>query len=204
VVLLSQIKTAHGSPRNASQSKTSLNQKGTVHMRSHIRFGLILATAAASLMSSTAFAQTPSPSAGSPAPAVIATTTTVTNWMTQEGAGQWRGSKLIGLNVFNDANEKVGDISELILDRSGKLDAVVIGAGGFLGLGQHDVAVPYGQITWSYQPVASSRSGTPTVTTGAAGSTTQRSEGPRSYPDHAVLNMTKDQLKAAPEFKYSR
>jgi hypothetical protein len=88
-------------------------------------------------------AQTAQPNAGSTATTVTSTTTTVTatKWMTQEAAGQWRTSKMIGLNVFNNSNEKIGAISELIVDRSGKLQAAVVGAGGFLGLSERDVAV---------------------------------------------------------------
>ena len=180
-------------------------------MRSPIHSGFILATIAASLMSSAAFAQT------APSKADSATTTvTATSWMTQEAAGQWRTSKMIGLNVYNNSNDKIGAISELIVDRSGKLEAAVVGVGGFLGLGEHDVAVPYDQINWVYQTVASSSTSTSTTptTTGAArtvnGNPDNRPEAvvdtasARSYPDHAVLNMTKDQLKAAPAFKYSR
>jgi sporulation protein YlmC with PRC-barrel domain len=74
--------------------------------------------------------------------------------MTQELAGQWRASKMIGLNVYNKDNEKIGDISEFIVDRTGKLEAVVVGAGGFLG---SDVAVPYSQIIWVDQPVTPAR-----------------------------------------------
>ena len=120
-------------------------------MHSRIRAGFIVA-AAASLMSSAALAQTAQPNAGSTATTVTSTTTTVTatNWMTQEATGQWRTSKMIGLNVFNNSNEKIGAISELIVDRSGKLQAAVVGAGGFLGLGERDVAVPYDQIDWVY------------------------------------------------------
>jgi len=177
-------------------------------MHSHIRSGFILAAAAAALMSSAALAQTAQPNAGAASTAVTATTTTVstTNWLTQETAGQWRASKMVGLNVYNSNNEKIGDISELIIDRSGKLDAVVIGAGGFLGMDQRDVAVPFSQINWVFQPMPSSRvnnNSTIPTTTGAA-TTPIRNDGPRSYPDHAVLNMTKDQLKAAPAFKFSR
>ena len=175
-------------------------------MHSHIRAGFIIA-AAASLMSSAALAQTVQPKADS-----TATTVTATKWMTQEAAGQWRASKLIGLNVYNNNNEKIGGITELIVDRSGKLDAVVVGAGGFLGLGEHDVAIPYSQISWMYQPAAQP------VTTGAAGTVDLNSGGAhpsadkalldaasaRPYPDHAVINTTKDQLKAAPAFKFSR
>ena len=53
----------------------------------------------------------------------------------------WRASKLVGLNVYNEQNEKLGDISEILLDKSGKVDGVVIGVGGFLGMGQRDIKV---------------------------------------------------------------
>src|SRR5262245_14267502 len=56
-------------------------------------------------------------------------------------AEEWRASKLIGLNVYNDQNEKLGDISEILMDKSGKIDGVVIGVGGFLGVGRHDIKV---------------------------------------------------------------
>jgi hypothetical protein len=45
-------------------------------------------------------------------------------------------SKIIGHNVYNTVSEKIGTISELIVDESGKLNAVVVGAGGFLGIGE--------------------------------------------------------------------
>jgi sporulation protein YlmC with PRC-barrel domain len=170
-------------------------------------------------MSSAALGQTVQPKADSTATTVTSTTTavTATKWMTQEAAGQWRASELIGLNVYNNS-EKIGGITELIVDRSGKLDAVVVGAGGFLGLGEHDVAIPYSQISWMYQPAAQSRASTAPVTTGAASTVDRNSEGAhpsadkavidaasaRSHPDHAVINITKDQLKAAPAFKFSR
>jgi sporulation protein YlmC with PRC-barrel domain len=218
----------------------SRTSKGTGHMHSHRGFGFITATAVASLISSAAIAQDAQPNAGSPA-----TTVTTTNWMTQEATGQWRASKMIGLNVYNNDNEKIGDIAELIVDRSGKLEALVVGAGGFLGLGERDVAIPYGQISWSFQRPGLSGTSTSTAppTTGAGrldlagspyrGETLLAPAGPNSenartypdnragaitdsaqerrnsgdalsYPDHAVLNMTKDQLKDAPAFKYSR
>jgi sporulation protein YlmC with PRC-barrel domain len=177
-----------------------------------MRAGFIIA-AAASLISSTVIAQTVQPTADSTTPAV-----TGTKWVTQEAAGQWRASKVIGLNVYNNDNEKIGGITELIVDRSGKIDAVVVGAGGFLGLGEHDVAIPYSQVSWMYLPAAQSRATTAPVTTGAASTVEGNSEGAhpsadkavldaasaRPYPDHAVINFTKDQLKAAPAFKFSR
>lgn len=138
------------------------------------------------------------------------------NWLTQEKAGQWRSSKIKGLNIYNDRNDKIGDINDLIVDRDGKIDAVVIGVGGFLGVGEHDVAVPFNQVKWVDQPPsgdhsASNNAGTaPNANTGNANTTASSrdrsasTDNSRSYPDHGVLNMNKDQLKAAPEFKYSR
>ncbi len=46
--------------------------------------------------------------------------------------GEWRASKIIGLNVYNDQNEKLGDINEMMVDASGKVLGYVIGVGGFL------------------------------------------------------------------------
>jgi len=126
-------------------------------MHPNTRFRVLAGIAVASLMSSAVLAQTPQPNAGPTATSITATTTTTTNWMTQEAAGQWRTSKMLGLNVYNNDNEKIGDIAELVMDKNGKLEAVVIGAGGFLGIGERDVAVPYDQIAWVFGPVAAPR-----------------------------------------------
>ena len=122
--------------------------------------------------------------------------------------GQWRSSKLIGVNVYNDNNEKIGDIQELIVDKSGKVDNVILGVGGFLGMGEHYVAVPMEKLKWVNEPVRTSS----TTTTPADKSTVgeanranrpQRAADEKWYPDHAVYNATKDQLKAMPQFKYN-
>jgi hypothetical protein len=123
--------------------------------------------------------------------------------------GEWRSSKLVGVNVYNDANEKIGDIQELILDKSGKIDNVVIGVGGFLGMGEHYVAVTFDKLRWANEPVRTSSTTTSTVGESKNGTVTGdanrpvRSADEKWYPDHAVLNATKDQLKAMPEFKYN-
>lgn len=67
-------------------------------------------------------------------------------------AREWRAAKLPGLNVYNNRNEKIGDISDLIVDRSGKVASVVIGVGGFLGAGEHYIAVPFDKLKWSDAP----------------------------------------------------
>src|SRR4030081_93642 len=70
--------------------------------------------------------------------------------------GQWRASKVIGVNVYNENNEKIGDIEELIIDKSGKVDNVVLGLGGFLGMGEHYVAGPMEKLKWVNEPVRTS------------------------------------------------
>ena len=126
--------------------------------------------------------------------------------------GKWRASKLMGLDVYNEANEKLGDINELILDADGKVHAVVIGVGGFLGMGEHDIAVTMEKLKFFEEPVRTSSTATTTreTTTGAATApattttTTTRATSANDWtPDHAVMSGNKEQLKALPQFKYS-
>jgi sporulation protein YlmC with PRC-barrel domain len=118
-------------------------------------------------------------------------------FITQEKADQWRASKLVGVNVYNQNNDKIGDISEVIVDKGGKADAVVIGVGGFLGIGQKDIAVSFNDLKWSDQPVADKNA--PDNSNRSAASNRSR-----TYPDHAILNLSRDELKNAPDFKYAQ
>jgi hypothetical protein len=52
-----------------------------------------------------------------------------------------QASKLIGAKVYNASNESIGDISDLLLDTSGTIDRVIVGVGGFLGIGERKVAL---------------------------------------------------------------
>jgi sporulation protein YlmC with PRC-barrel domain len=135
--------------------------------------------------------------------------------------GEWRASKLVGVDVYNEANEKIGDISEIILDKSGKVANVIIGVGGFLGMGEHYVAVAYDKLKWVNEPVRSASTSSDRPATAPAtsvdsnartasdgnartttGTATTSARSNNWYPDHVVYNATKDQLKAIPEFKY--
>ena len=158
---------------------------------------LKVATAAAVigvLVSSAALAQTSSPNA-SPR-------TSTDSTQTASAKGEWQASKLIHMNVYNNQNEKIGDIKELMLDKTGKIDTVAIGVGGFLGMGERDVAVKFGDLKWSDEPVRSTTSSNPPATTSGSGQTQESRD--RNYPDHAVLNATKDQLKSMPQFDYNK
>ena len=58
-------------------------------------------------------------------------------------------SNLIGSTVYSSANENVGSVNDVIFSKDGKIQAIIIGVGGFLGLGEKDVAVPLDRIQFS-------------------------------------------------------
>ena len=100
------------------------------------------------------------------------TKTDTNNAATMHHEGQWRASKLVGVDVYNEANEKIGDINDVILDKSGKVANVIIGVGGFLGMGEHDVAVAFDKLKWVNEPVRST-----VATTNAPGSAVRNTDG---------------------------
>ena len=187
----------------------------------------------------------------------------------------WRASKLSGVAIYGPDNRKVGNISDVLMDHSGKAAAIVIGVGGFLGIGQKDVAVPYDQVHFTDQPmprpagllpapggltpttneaetpkttalgmpadttgnpnapmVTSAAPGTNSISGGATGAPSilgspvatttgdavpgtigmaavptkpgDRANGSTSYPDHGTIDLTADQLKAAPSFQFAK
>jgi len=86
-------------------------------------------------------------------------------------------SKLVGLNVYNDKNQDIGEIKDIALNQNGRAEAYILSVGGFLGIGDHYVAVNPSAVK---------------VT---------NNDSDKKW--HASMNATNDQLKAAPEFKYS-
>jgi sporulation protein YlmC with PRC-barrel domain len=133
--------------------------------------------------------------------------------------GSWRASKVVGLNVYNEQNENVGAINDLLMDKSGNVKAAVISVGGFLGIGTRYVAIAFDKMKFSDQPVAytgasnapaggagggMAKPASTTTTTGSAATQPASTAKPNPwYPDHAVFNASKDELKNMPEFKYT-
>jgi sporulation protein YlmC with PRC-barrel domain len=159
------------------------------------------------LLATVAFAQTPTATGDRANVAPV----TATDSSFQ---GNWRASKLVGLNVYNDNNESLGSINDLLTDKDGNIKAVIIGVGGFLGVGEHLVALPFEKVKFVNEPVAytaaggaaGSRPASSTTTGAASGSTAPAATASKPnpwYPDHAKISATKDELKAMPEFKYS-
>ena len=93
---------------------------------------------------------------------IPANSATVTDWYKQ--------------NVYDQNNQKLGEIMDLMVSQSGQIEAAMVGVGGFLGAGEKDVAVSFNAIK-------------PTK---------------KNDKTYLTLNTTKDALKNAPGFKYDR
>ncbi|MFB9262147.1 PRC-barrel domain-containing protein [Bradyrhizobium erythrophlei] len=172
---------------------------------------IIAGMAGSALLATVAFAQTPTEKSDKAEMKPAETTSSMSH------QGNWRASKVVGLNVYNDKNESVGSINDMLMDKSGAIKGVVIGVGGFLGVGEHLVAVSFDKVKFVDEPIVytgtasttntgptSTNKMSPTTTTGAAPPAPATTVKPNPwYPDHAVFNATKDELKAMPEFKYA-
>jgi sporulation protein YlmC with PRC-barrel domain len=104
--------------------------------------------------------------AGSPAQAMSTIPTdsvTITHWYKQ--------------NVYDPNDNKIGEIEDVLVDRSGKATGLIIGVGGFLGAGEKDVAVPFNAVQVTNK---------------------------NNNKWYLVMNATKDSLKNAKGFKYDR
>lgn len=88
-------------------------------------------------------------------------------------SGDISASKLINGSVKNAANESIGDINDVLISSDGKVAAVIVGVGGFLGMGEKDVALPFDQLMFA-----------------------KGAEGDLSVS----TSMTKESLQAAPEY----
>lgn len=110
-----------------------------------------------------------------PAPDATAAAPAPGSYASEQTADEWRSSKLVGLNVYNANDEKIGDINDLLLGADGKISSAVIGVGGFLGMGEKLVAVPFGDLKFSRDENGNVR---------------------------ASLASTKEALEKAPDFKY--
>ena len=129
-------------------------------------------------------------------------------FMTKMQQGQMMASDLIGTRVVSANNESIGDINDVIVDRNGQVTAAVVGVGGFLGIGEKDVAVPFQSLEFATKQQANAMgnnaSGNNNVTTTgstATGNVSGQSSAASNEPERVILRMTKAELQAAPAFK---
>ncbi|MES2355070.1 MAG: PRC-barrel domain-containing protein [Pseudomonadota bacterium] len=77
----------------------------------------------------------------------VAGGTTVGITATQELALGWSAKKqILGKTIYNEQKEKVGKIDDLIITPDNAVSYAIVGAGGFVGVGKHDVAIPVAQL----------------------------------------------------------
>lgn len=175
---------------------------------------VVFASVGAGLLAATALAQTSAPTPPSSAPAAPAAAEKTSPPPTNlAGQGKWRTSKLIGVDIYGPDDKKVGDVTEVIVDKTGKVEMVTVGVGGFLGIGAKDVAIPFEQVSWSDQPITppapapAASSGGGSAGTGATMPSSPPAaaapKAPAMYPDHGKITLTKDQLHSAPAVTYS-
>ncbi len=162
------------------------------------KFVTLTALAALSLSPTLALAQSPTPAPTTPpaatdpatpdttapnmpaekmpsAPGNAATTTVpaTPKFVSAQGADQWLGSDLIGTDVVTANDESLGEISDVVMEKDGRVIAAVIDVGGFLGIGAKPVAVSFDSLTLA----------------------------PTDGEPKIVVAMTKEDLNQAPEFK---
>ncbi len=136
---------------------------------------LMLSTTLSAAVATGAFAQSPStPSLSTPAPAAQSQGSGKANFVSSQKPDQWLASKFKGTDVVGSDNQKLGDVSDILFNKSGKVEAFVISVGGFLGVGSKEVALAPNSFD---------------VLPGQNGS-----------PDKLKLAATKDELKDAQTF----
>jgi sporulation protein YlmC with PRC-barrel domain len=122
----------------------------------------LITTAASGLMLSAAWAQAPAPAPERPATPPAASDRPATppaaadrqagapsGPVTQQKPDQMLASKFKGTDVMGSDNQKIGDVSDILFDKQGKIEAYVISVGGFLGMGAKDIALPPSQVQWT-------------------------------------------------------
>lgn len=98
-------------------------------------------------------------------------------FMKQQSSSEVSADDLMGSTVYDSQDQKIGEVNDLIMDDQGKIQAAVIGVGGFLGMGEKDVAVKFDELQ-------------------------SRTEDDGDI--RVMLNATKEQLKSAPTYAFMR
>jgi hypothetical protein len=101
---------------------------------------LMITTALSGLLLSPALAQSPTPPAAQSMPQISSSSGTA-DVIRSQSANQLLASKFRGSAVLGADDQKIGGVTDVLFDASGKVDAYVVGVGGFLGIGQKDVAL---------------------------------------------------------------
>jgi PRC-barrel domain len=146
---------------------------------------LMISAAISALMVSGALAQANPPAASDGGAKFIAS----------QSQDQWVFSKFKGTDVLGPDNAHIGNVNDLLMDRHGKVLGLIVGVGGFLGIGEKSVAIDMSAFQ-AVPPETGSTSGAGGQGAGAASS--------NNDPTAVKLKVTwtKEQLQSAPDFQY--
>jgi hypothetical protein len=147
---------------------------------------LMVSAAVSALMVSGAFAQA-NPPANAPAAKTEAAASDA-KFIASQSADQWVFSKFKGTDVLGPDNAQIGDVNDMLFDKNGKVIALIVGVGGFLGIGEKSVAIDMS----AFQVVPAN--------TGSNTTAASSSDDPTNVK--LKVSWTKDQLKQAPDFQY--
>lgn len=148
---------------------------------------LASAAAIAALMSTAAMAQSPNAPMTQPAPKAPMAQSALSQmgpsarFMATMPANSTTVTTYYKQNVNDPTDNKIGDVRDLIIDEDGRIIAAIIGVGGFLGIDEKNVAIPFDAIKLSPE-----------------------SFGGKIVTKVLTVNTTKDELKSAPGLKYDR
>jgi hypothetical protein len=154
----------------------------------------MISTAAVALLTGSAMAQSTGTSPASKEPMTKSQmnnqASNSAKFISQQGADHWVFSKFKGTDVLGPNNEHIGDVSDMVFDKTGKIEGVVVGVGGFLGIGEKNVAIDMS----AFQVVPANAD-----SNGSSSSSSSNND-----PTNVKLKVswTKDQLKNAPDFQY--
>jgi hypothetical protein len=151
---------------------------------------LMVTTAITALTIAGAAAQQSSPQPTMPDKPAATAPAGDTKFINAQMGDQWLSSGFMGTDVVGADDAKIGDVTDILFEKDGKVVAYVVGVGGFLGIGTKNVALAPS----SFQMVPAAAATTGAGTTGA----------PRSDDIKLKLNMTKDQLQQAASFESKR
>jgi PRC-barrel domain len=160
---------------------------------------LMISAAISALMVSGALAQadmSPKPAApAAPAAKTDAAPHDTAKFIAAQSTDQWVFSKFKGTDVLGPDNAHIGNVSDMLFDKNGKILGLIVGVGGFLGIGEKSVAIDMS----AFQPVPAD---TGSSSTGAGGNTAMASRNDDPTMVKLKVSWTKDQLKNAPDFQY--
>jgi hypothetical protein len=142
---------------------------------------LVISAAVSALMVSGAMAQGAPPKDGA-------------KFIQSQSTEQWVFSKFKGTDVLGPDNAHIGNVNDMLFDKNGKILGLIVGVGGFLGIGEKNVAIDMS----AFQPVPPETGSSTTGGGGAAGMSSNND------PTNVKLKVswTKDELKNAPDFQY--